>query len=291
VAVSAILLSLAAQGAAAMTLPSAALRKLIDGLAELYVPTGAGDPAQVIRVITALIDADSCSYNEFRGSGLQRYRIEPAGVGDFPDSDRLFQQHLREHPVLAHYEATGDGSALRVSDFLSDRQFRALGLHRDFYRRAEVNYQLTVTLPGPRRSLIGVALNRTHTDFRDEDQDLLNLLRPHIGRAAAIGILLSEPSPLAPLTLAGTPLLTARQSRVLQLVSAGYDDRSIGRALGISPRTVHTHLQHVYRALGVTSRTEALAQLSMSVCHGSSSVERELGTTAPPRAGSGVREG
>jgi DNA-binding CsgD family transcriptional regulator len=177
------------------------------------------------------------------------------------------------------------------STYLSDRQFRALGLHRDFYRPAEVNYQLTITLPGPRRSLIGVALNRTHTDFRDEDQELLNLLRQHIGRAAAIGILLSEPSPLAPLTLAATPLLTARQSRVLQLVSAGYDDRSIGRALGISPRTVHTHLQHVYRALGVTSRTEALAQLRMTACHGSSPMERELGSTAPPRAGSGVLEG
>jgi DNA-binding CsgD family transcriptional regulator len=253
-----------------MTLPSAALRRLIDGLAELYVPTGAGDPAQVIRVVTALIDADSCSYNEFGGAGLQRYRIEPAGVGDFPDSHRLFQQHLPGHPVLAHYQATGDGSALRISDFLSDRQFRALGLHRDFYRRAEVNYQLAVTVPGPRRSLIGVALNRRHTDFRDEDQELLNLLRPHIGRAAAIGILLSEPSPL---TLAGTPLLTARQSRVLQLVSAGYDDRSIGRALGISPRTVHTHLQHVYRALGVTSRTEALAQLKMTAAAPSAELE------------------
>jgi DNA-binding CsgD family transcriptional regulator len=247
-----------------MTLPSAALRRLIDGLAELYVPTGAGDPAQVIRVVTALIDADSCSYNELRGSGLRRYRIEPAEVGEFPDSARLFQQHLPEHPVLAHYQATGDGSALRISDFLSDRQFRALGLYRDFYRRAEVDFQLAVTLPGPRRSLIGIALNRSTTDFRDQDQELLNLLRPHIGRAAAIGILLSEPSPLAPHARAGTPRLTPRENRVLQLVAAGYDDRSIGRLLGISTRTVHAHLQHVYRTLGVTSRTEALAQLRLS---------------------------
>jgi DNA-binding CsgD family transcriptional regulator len=274
-AVSAILLSLAVQGAA-MTLASAALRKLIDGLAELYEPTGAGDPEQVIRVVTTLIDADSCSYNEFRGSKLQRYRIEPAGVGDFPDGAQLFQQHLPEHPVLAHCQATGDGSALRISDFLSDRQFRALGLYRDFYRQAEVGYQLTVTLPGPRRSLIGIALNHSHTDFSDEDRELLNLLRPHIGQAATIGMLLSEPSPLAPLTLAGTPLLTPRQSRVLQLVSAGYDDRSIGRLLGISPRTVHTHLQHVYRALGVTSRTEALARLRMSAQRGDTSCPRSL---------------
>lgn len=259
-----------------MTLPSAALRKLIDGLAELYEPTGAGDPERVIRVLTTLIDADSCSYNEFRGSGLQRYRVEPAEVGVFPDSARLFQQHLPEHPVLAHCQATGDGSALRISDFLSDRQFRALGLYRDFYRQAEVDYQLTVTVPGPRRSLIGIALNRRHTDFRDEDRELLNLLRPHIGQAAVIGQLLSEPSPLAPLTDAGTSLLTPRQGRVLQLVSAGYDDRSIGRLLGISPRTVHTHLQHVYRILGVTSRTEALAQLRMSECRGDSSCLRAV---------------
>jgi DNA-binding CsgD family transcriptional regulator len=249
-----------------MTLPNAALRRLIDGLAELYAPTAAGDPAQVIRVVTALIGADSCSYNEFRGFGLQRYRVEPTEVGDFPDGARLFQEHLPEHPILAHYQATGDGSALRISDFLSDRQFRALGLYCDFYRWAEVDYQLTATLPGPRRGVIGIALNRRYSDFRDEDREILNLLRPHIGQAAAIGMLLSEPVPRAPGALADTPLLTPRQSRVLQLVAAGYDDRRIGRLLGISTRTVNTHLQHIYRVLRVTSRTEALAQLRMSDC-------------------------
>jgi hypothetical protein len=35
----------------------------------------------------------------------------------------------------------------------------------------------------------------------------------------------------------------------------------VARALGLSVRTVHTHLQHVYRTLGVTSRTEALAHV------------------------------
>jgi DNA-binding CsgD family transcriptional regulator len=246
-----------------MTLHSAALRGVIDGLAELYAPAAARNfPARVISVVTGLIDADSCSFNEFRTSGLPRYRIEPAGVGEFRDSARLFEQHLPEHPVLAHYQDTGDGGAQRISDFLSDRQFRALGLYRDFYRPAGVGYQLATTLPGPGRSLIGIALNRERSDFRDDDRALLDLLRPHIGQAAATAVLLSEPLPWTPCSLAGTPLLTPRQTRVLELVSAGYGDRSIGRLLGISTRTVHTHLQHVYRILGVTSRTEALAQLS-----------------------------
>ncbi len=245
-----------------MTLSSASLRAAIDGLAELYAPAAARDyPARVISVVTGLIDADSASYNEFGGPGVPRYRIEPAGVGEFPGSARLFTQHLPEHPVLAHYRATADGSASRISDFLSDRQFRSLGLYRDFYRQAGVGYQLTITLPGPRNTLIGIALNRERADFSDQDRELMDLLRPHIGQAAAIGVLLGEPPPPVPRTRAGTALLTPRQNRVMQLIALGYDDRSAGRVLGISTRSVHTHLQHVYRVLGVTSRTEALARL------------------------------
>lgn len=59
----------------------------------------------------------------------------------------------------------------------------------------------------------------------------------------------------------GRPLLTARQTRILQLVAAGNSDRAVARTLGVSVRTVHTHLQHIYRALGVSSRTEALAHV------------------------------
>ena len=244
-----------------MTLASAALRQLIDELAELYEPTDpAGYPARAITVASALIEADSCSYNEFREAGLARHRIDPAGVGEFPDSAQLFRQHLPEHPVLRHYLATGDGSASRVSDFLSDRQFRALGLHRDFYRHAEVNYQLALIVPGPRGAQIGMALNREHADFTEDERELADLLRPHVAQAAAIGALLGEPPPTGAVQ-PGAPPLTERQAHVLQLVAAGYSDRLIGRALGISTRTVNTHLQHSYRALGVTSRTEALARL------------------------------
>ena len=41
----------------------------------------------------------------------------------------------------------------------------------------------------------------------------------------------------------------------------GQSDRGIARTLGISTRTVQAHLQHTYRALDVTSRTEAVARL------------------------------
>ncbi len=67
--------------------------------------------------------------------------------------------------------------------------------------------------------------------------------------------------PYTPCDADGEPLLTPRQTRILQLVAAGSSDRAVARALGLSVRTVHAHLQHIYRALGVTSRTEALANV------------------------------
>jgi DNA-binding CsgD family transcriptional regulator len=239
------------------------LRLFSDGLAELYAPAsdpaGQDFPARVVDVAARLVPVDSCSYNHFEGPRLLAWHSEPAGTGVFPGSERQFRQHLPEHPVLARHLATGDGRALRISDFLSDRQFRSLGLYCDFYRAAEVNYQLAITVPAPGGGLIGVALNRYRHDFRAEELNLLDLLRVHIGQAAAT--VPPRPSVPAPPDSANCLLLTPRQARVLRLVADGQSDRGIARALGISTRTVQAHLQHAYRALNVSSRTEALARL------------------------------
>ena len=245
-----------------MPVTSENLRQFSDALAALYAPAsdhaGQDFPARVVNVAVRLVPADSCSYNHFDGPRLLAWHAEPAGVGTFPGSEQQFRQHLPEHPVLACHLVTGNGRALRISDFLSDRQFRSLGLYCDFYRAAEVNYQLAISLPAPGGGLIGVALNRYGHDFCADDLTLLDLLRVHIGQAAAVPLPAAVP---APRDSANRLLLTPRQARVLQLVADGQPDRGVARALGISTRTVQAHLQHAYRALNVTSRTEALARL------------------------------
>ncbi len=210
-------------------------------------------------VVTRLVPADSCSYNHFDGPRLLAWHAEPAGIGVFPGSEQQFRRHLPEHPVLAYHLGAGDGRALRISDFLSDRQYRSLGLYCEFYRAAEVNYQLAITVRAAGGGLIGVALNRYGHDFGAEDLDVLDLLRVHVEQAAGTLPRLSPAA--APPDPANSPLLTPRQARVLRLVADGQSDRGIARALGISTRTVQAHLQHAYRALDATSRTEALAWL------------------------------
>ncbi len=51
-------------------------------------------------------------------------------------------------------------------------------------------------------------------------------------------------------------LLTPRESAVVRLVARGMTNKAIARQLGISPRTVEGHLNHVFEKLGVLSRTE-----------------------------------
>jgi DNA-binding CsgD family transcriptional regulator len=246
-----------------VTISGSVLRQLSDGLAELYAPANAPGgldyAARVVNVANRLVPADSCSYNHIGGGPwLLTWLVEPADA--FPDGGQVLQQHLHEHPVLAYVRVTGDGRARRISDFLSDRQFRSLGLYYDFYRRRGVDYQTTIMMPAPGGGLIAVALNRQRHDFSAEDLKLFDLLRIHVGQAADIA-LRTQPAPAAEADAVANPLLTPRQARILQLVADGQSDRGIARILGISTRTVQAHLQHIYRTLDVTSRTEAVARI------------------------------
>jgi DNA-binding NarL/FixJ family response regulator len=53
------------------------------------------------------------------------------------------------------------------------------------------------------------------------------------------------------------PDLTQREREVLALVAAGEANKQIARALGITERTVKTHLTNIYAAIQVSSRTQA----------------------------------
>jgi DNA-binding NarL/FixJ family response regulator len=50
--------------------------------------------------------------------------------------------------------------------------------------------------------------------------------------------------------------LTTRERDVVRLAARGLANKTIGQRLGISPRTVEGHLNHIFDKLGTTSRTE-----------------------------------
>jgi DNA-binding CsgD family transcriptional regulator len=54
-------------------------------------------------------------------------------------------------------------------------------------------------------------------------------------------------------------MLTPRQLEILGLAANGRDGPAIARALVLSPATVRTHFQNIYKALGVRDRAGAVA--------------------------------
>jgi DNA-binding NarL/FixJ family response regulator len=49
---------------------------------------------------------------------------------------------------------------------------------------------------------------------------------------------------------------------LLRAVARGDSNRQIARHLGITEGTVRKHLEHIYRRLGVQSRTQAVARVA-----------------------------
>ena len=72
----------------------------------------------------------------------------------------------------------------------------------------------------------------------------------------------AEPSP----PLLPNPL-TQREMDVLEWVACGKTNRDVAEILGMSPRTVNKHLEHIYEKLGVETRTAAVAQFARLARH------------------------
>ncbi len=90
---------------------------------------------------------------------------------------------MHEHPVLAYNARTGDGRALKISDFESQQQFHRRGLYNQLYRPLGVEDVLCMAVQASPRTVIGMALGRTQRNFTERDRKILNLLRPHLAQA------------------------------------------------------------------------------------------------------------
>jgi len=71
--------------------------------------------------------------------------------------------------------------------------------------------------------------------------------------------LLSVQAADAPASRLASAALTPRETEVLSWVAKGKTNRDVGDILGLSPRTVNKHLEHVFEKLGVETRAAATA--------------------------------
>jgi DNA-binding CsgD family transcriptional regulator len=162
------------------------LRRLADSLGKLYEACALDAfGGRVLALLPTVVGCDACSCNEVN-PGRQRVVAQTAPDGfAFPGMVEAFEEFMGQHPLIGHYQATRDGRAVKMTDFLSLREFRKLPLYRDFYRLLGVDRQLAVVVPGRPGVMIGLAVSRAGRDFSERDRAAFDFLRPHVIRAYA----------------------------------------------------------------------------------------------------------
>ena len=245
-----------------MYVPLETLRRamqLAGDLAALDDP--AGFPGVVLPALAAVVGCDVLTFNEIGPApGQTRYADYPQHALD-PATQPVFAAYVHEHPLINHYRDTGNGEPVKISDFLGRERLHCLGLYAEFFRPIPVEHQIAVNLPSPDGQVIGIALNRARTDFSEADRALLSVLRAPLIRALLRARRRNQAQhALARPVCDGPAELTGRELQVLQLAALGRTNLAIAHALGISPRTVAKHLEHIYRKLAVTSRTAAVTR-------------------------------
>ncbi len=97
---------------------------------------------------------------------------------------------------------------------------------------------------------IGTAIRRVARGERVVDHELEQAAVMELGRFARQA---REGSEMA-------ASLTRRELEILELISEGLTMRQVATRLGISPRTVETHVAKLYRKLSVRTRVQAVAR-------------------------------
>ena len=134
-------------------------------------------------MLSSLIPVEVAAYAEIDpAAGRVSWNQAASMTLGFAEPERVFARHMGDLPLFKNYRR-GDGSATKISDFMSQRQFRRTALYNEFYRRAGLDHQISKGLPGEPGLVTSVSLLRRGRDFSERDRLLLNLLRPHLNQA------------------------------------------------------------------------------------------------------------
>jgi DNA-binding CsgD family transcriptional regulator len=219
-------------------------------------------PTESLEALSRLVPCDEVTFTE-----LDRVRRGLLGVvfyrtNDAPDGAGLetFWRLADQHPLCSR-TVGGQFGAVKISDFLTAREFRRLEIYHDWFVSWNTEHELEVGIPSPlwHTKTFSFARSKDWPDFDERDRRVLSALQPHLiqlYRNAKLRQRLADRRDDA-----GAAVLTPREREVVALVREGKTNAEIARELWIAPGTVRKHLENVYGKLGVGSRTAALARL------------------------------
>ncbi len=233
--------------------------------------SGAQSPERALDVLVVDDCADSRELlrRELEATGM-RVRTAADGATALREIERERPEALLLDVLMPGLDGFQTCERLRRSDAELPVVFMTgLGETEHIVRGFEAGANDYVTKPVSIPEVIARLVRATREALHAEDRALLELAARH-GAERDTGLYVVPASGAtgvgatavgdgdAPAAALPIPL-TARESEVLLWVARGKTNRDIAEILGMSPRTVNKHLEHVFEKLGVETRTAAAA--------------------------------
>ncbi len=117
-------------------------------------------------------------------------------------------------------------------------------------------------LPADWLAWLSAGVSPEHSSTGANGQVLLLRNLGPVGLGEQMLLMQRRAEPSAAANRLSTASLTPREAEVLSWVAKGKTNRDVGDILGMSPRTVNKHLEHVFEKLGVETRAAAAALAS-----------------------------
>lgn len=142
-------------------------------------------PGELLVELGNLVPADYVSYSE-----LDRVRRRDLFYAERPDEEDggegepgdFWEIVIEESPTCLRHQQ-GYFGALKLSDFLSRREFHRTRLYDLWFRPWSIEHHIGVAIPSPLWHTKTLMFDRTgSTDFTERDRLILDLLQPHLTR-------------------------------------------------------------------------------------------------------------
>ena len=204
-----------------------------------------------IENLLRMIPADRAGYFEYGGNGdgtSSSFFVDaPPGGCDPSEWDAETVQSTISSWPLRDDAGPNDRPPLKMSDFLTHFRLRRNPWYSEVMRPNGIEHELKFWLAGPEASVRGFFLVRgpRTRDFDERDRALLQLLRPHMTDIRARWERRRR-----------LPLLTPRETEVLEYVALGLTNKEIATRLVVSRTTVRTHLENIFGKLDLHSRAQ-----------------------------------
>lgn len=168
--------------------------------------------------------------------------------------DYWSQVNVHDDPALPAWRRVRASVATRSRPQLASKEaWNASTIVNEYFQRTGCHEMMLSRCPATNGQWLMMNLWRAKGErpFGEREVNFVELLTREIS-------VLLEDGRLSPLHSGGASI-SPRQKQVLTLLCRGFSEAETARVLGISANTVHNHIQHLHRALGVHSHGQLLA--------------------------------